>query len=137
VSVREKLCCPDHDWQRLIYIEAVPHVKSADPLFMASVLKDPTVGGAMIKGVDIDTAAGERSSFIEEGRLAELDDARLSGIVLGVKLAQQIAVSVGTVITVISRRRSHALGPSRYYKFRSSHLRAGVYELDNTWRMCR
>ena len=145
ISVREKETGPHlgiRDWEHLIpSFKALAHVKSADPGLYGPLLLsgDQRSPGVMVKGIDVDTSTGLSDSIVhlKEGRLADLDNAKpYPGIVLGTRLAQQIAMKVGDVVTVISPQGDVTfLGPRpAYYKFRVVGIfETGVYMLDDNW----
>ncbi len=143
ISVREGEAGPHlgiRDWQRLIpAFKALAHVRSADPglygpLFLAG--EDRSVG-AMVKGIDLDSSGGLSDALVhlKEGRLADLGKAKgFRGIVLGVRLAQQIGMKVDSVVSVISPQGDvtpFGVRPA-YYKFRVVGIfETGVYQLDD------
>ena len=145
ISVREKETGPHlgiRDWEHLIpSFKALAHVKSADPGLYGPLLLsgDQRSPGVMVKGIDVDTSTGLSDSIVhlKEGRLADLDNAKpYPGIVLGTRLAQQIAMKVGDVVSVISPQGDVTfLGPRpAYYKFRVVGIfETGVYMLDDNW----
>ena len=145
ISVREKESGPRlgiRDWERLIpSLKALPHVKSADPGLYGPLLLsgDQRSPGVMIKGIDLDTGTGLADSIVhlKEGKLTDLGTTQpYPGIVVGYRLAEQINMKVGDVVTVISPQgdvTAYGVRPA-YYKFRVVGIfETGVYMLDDNW----
>ena len=143
IGIREKKAGPGiQDWERLIpSLKALPHVKSADPgLYAPAMLLGPDQSeGAVIKGIDVQTAGGLSDALVhlKEGKLADLDsDAGYRGIVLGTKLAKKIDAKVGDTIKLLSQQGDLTPWGSQpaVYPFRVVGLiESGVYELDEKW----
>jgi lipoprotein-releasing system permease protein len=130
------------DWQKLLpKLLSIPHVLAATPgLYGQVALKGPLHGGnAVLKGVPLGhgTPVPEMLKRLTAGSLAsfETPGAR-SAIVLGSRLAEQIGVTTGSPVTLISYQgRLTPLGviPSLYHFRVVGIFESGLYDLDSSW----
>jgi lipoprotein-releasing system permease protein len=130
------------DWQKLLpKLLSIPHVLAATPgLYGQVALKGPLHGGnAVLKGVPLGhgTPVPEMLKHLTAGSLAsfETPGAR-SAIILGSRLAEQIGVTTGSPVTLISYQgRLTPLGviPSLYYFRVVGIFESGLYDLDSSW----
>jgi lipoprotein-releasing system permease protein len=130
------------DWQKLLpKLLSIPHVLAATPgLYGQVALKGPLHGGnAVLKGVPLGhgTPVPEMLKHLTAGSLAsfETPGAR-SAIILGSRLAEQIGVTTGSPVTLISYQgRLTPLGviPSLYHFRVVGIFESGLYDLDSSW----
>jgi len=130
------------NWARLLpRLLQIPHVVAATPgLYGQVALKGPLHGGnAVLKGVPLggDAPAPEMLKKLTAGSLASFDTASAkSSIVLGSRLAEQIGVTVGNPVTLISYQgQLTPLGvvPSLYHFRVVGIFESGLYDLDSSW----
>jgi len=141
VSVLEKE--PDQGisgWRELSRkLSALPHVVSASPGLYSTVLVSGTVqpSNTYIKGIDL-TAPGQRQELQKHMKQGSLDallrEDRMPSIVIGSKLARNIGMMQGGILTMIVPRLT-PLGPRPTdVRFRVAGIfESGFYELDATW----
>jgi len=132
------------DWRELAgKLAALPHVTSAEPTLYAPVFFTGPLqsDGGIIKGIRPDVAAQPVGALtrLVEGSLAGLgrqEEDGLPGIVLGVRLARNVGMTMNSVINVISPQGELTpFGPRpSYRRFRVCGLfESGLYELDAHW----
>ena len=130
------------DWQKLLpKLLSIPHVVAATPgLYGQVALKGPLHGGnAVLKGVPLGHGAPvpEMLKHLTAGSLASFETAGgRSAIVLGSRLAEQIGVTAGSPVTLISYQgRLTPLGviPSLYHFRVVGIFESGLYDLDSSW----
>jgi lipoprotein-releasing system permease protein len=130
------------NWARLLpRLQSIRHVVAATPgLYGQVALKGPMHGGnAVLKGVPLggDAPAPEMLKRLTAGSLASFDTANAkSSIVLGSRLAEQIGVTVGSPVTLISYQgQLSPLGviPSLYHFRVVGIFESGLYDLDSSW----
>ena len=131
------------DWRKLTEaLAALPHVASAEPTLYAPVFFTGPLqsDGGIIKGIRPDVAAQPVGALtrLVEGSLAGLkeNEGGLPGIVLGVRLARNVGMTMDSVINVISPQGELTpFGPRpSYRRFRVCGLfESGLYELDAHW----
>ncbi len=132
-----------HDWRELAgKLAALPHVTSAEPTLYAPVFFTGPLqsDGGIIKGIRPGVAAQPVGALthLVEGSLAGLrsQENGLPGIVLGVRLARNVGMTMNSVINVISPQGELTpFGPRpSYRRFRVCGLfESGLYELDAHW----
>jgi len=130
------------DWQKLLpKLLGIPHVVAATPgLYGQVALKGPLHGGnAVLKGVPLGHGAPvpEMLKHLTAGSLRSFETgAGRSAIVLGSRLAEQIGVTAGNPVTLISYQgRLTPLGvvPSLYHFRVVGIFESGLYDLDSSW----
>jgi len=130
------------DWQKLLpKLLCIPHVVAATPgLYGQVALKGPLHGGnAVLKGVPLGHGAPvpEMLKHLTAGSLRSFETgAGRSAIVLGSRLAEQIGVTAGNPVTLISYQgRLTPLGvvPSLYHFRVVGIFESGLYDLDSSW----
>ena len=132
------------DWREITEaLAALPHVTSAEPTLYAPVFFTGPLqsDGGIIKGIRPDVAAQPVGALtrLVEGSLAGLarqEEDGLPGIVLGVRLARNVGMTMNSVINVISPQGELTpFGPRpSYRRFRVCGLfESGLYELDAHW----
>lgn len=129
------------DWEKLLpKLLRIPHVLAATPgLYGQVALKGPLHGGnAVLKGVPLGHRAPvpEMLKRLTAGSLADFETRSQSTIVLGSRLAEQIGVTTGSPVTLISYQgRLTPLGviPSLYHFRVVGIFESGLYDLDSSW----
>ena len=130
------------DWQKLLpKLLGIPHVVAATPgLYGQVALKGPLHGGnAVLKGVPLGHGdpVPEMLKHLTAGSLRSFETgAGRSAIVLGSRLAEQIGVTAGNPVTLISYQgRLTPLGvvPSLYHFRVVGIFESGLYDLDSSW----
>lgn len=130
------------DWQKLLpKLLSIPHVLAATPgLYGQVALKGPLHGGnAVLKGVPLGhgVPVPEMLKRLTAGSLASFNTGSgQSSIVLGSRLAEQIGVTAGSPVTLISYQgRLTPLGviPSLYHFRVAGIFESGLYDLDSSW----
>jgi lipoprotein-releasing system permease protein len=130
------------DWQKLLpKLRSIPHVVAATPgLYGQVALKGPLHGGnAVLKGVPLGHGAPvpEMLKHLTAGSLRSFETGGgRSAIVLGSRLAEQIGVTAGNPVTLISYQgRLTPLGviPSLYHFRVVGIFESGLYDLDSSW----
>jgi len=129
------------DWEKLLpKLRGIPHVVAATPgLYGQVALKGPLHGGnAVLKGVPLGHGAPvpEMLKRLTAGSLADFETRGQSTIVLGSRLAEQIGVTSGSPVTLISYQgRLTPLGviPSLYHFRVVGIFESGLYDLDSSW----
>src|SRR5882757_3516085 len=129
------------DWEKLLpKLRGIPHVVAATPgLYGQVALKGPLHGGnAVLKGVPLGHGAPvpEMLKRLTAGSLADFETHGQSTIVLGSRLAEQIGVTAGSPVTLISYQgRLTPLGviPSLYHFRVAGIFESGLYDLDSSW----
>ncbi|HMJ61333.1 MAG TPA: FtsX-like permease family protein [Bryobacteraceae bacterium] len=129
------------DWEELLpKLLRIPHVLAATPgLYGQVALKGPLHGGnAVLKGVPLGHGAPvpEMLKRLRAGSLADFETRGQSTIVLGSRLAEQIGVTSGSPVTLISYQgRLTPLGviPSLYHFRVVGIFESGLYDLDSSW----
>lgn len=130
------------DWQKLLpKLRSIPHVVAATPgLYGQVALKGPLHGGnAVLKGVPLGHGAPvpEMLKHLIAGSLRSFETGGgRSAIVLGSRLAEQIGVTAGNPVTLISYQgRLTPLGviPSLYHFRVVGIFESGLYDLDSSW----
>jgi lipoprotein-releasing system permease protein len=130
------------DWQKLLpKLLGIPHVVAATPgLYGQVALKGPLHGGnAVLKGVPLGHGAPvpEMLKHLTAGSLRSFETGGgRSAIVLGSRLAEQIGVTAGNPVTLISYQgRLTPLGviPSLYHFRVVGIFESGLYDLDSSW----
>jgi len=129
------------DWEKLLpKLRGIPHVVAATPgLYGQVALKGPLHGGnAVLKGVPLGHGAPvpEMLKRLRAGSLADFETRGQSTIVLGSRLAEQIGVTSGSPVTLISYQgRLTPLGviPSLYHFRVVGIFESGLYDLDSSW----
>jgi lipoprotein-releasing system permease protein len=130
------------DWEKLLpKLRSIPHVLAATPgLYGQVALKGPLHGGnAVLKGVPLGHGAPvpEMLKRLTAGSLASFNTGSgQSSIVLGSRLAEQIGVTSGSPVTLISYQgRLTPLGviPSLYHFRVAGIFESGLYDLDSSW----
>jgi lipoprotein-releasing system permease protein len=130
------------NWEQLLpKLRRIPHVVAATPgLYGQVALKGPVHGGnAVLKGVPLGHGAPvpEMLKRLTAGSLASFDTRRgKSAIVLGSRLAEQIGVTAGSPVTLISYQgQLTPLGviPSLYHFRVVGIFESGLYDLDSSW----
>jgi len=130
------------DWQKLLpKLRSIPHVLAATPgLYGQVALKGPLHGGnAVLKGVPLGPGVPvpEMLKRLTAGSLTSFNaGSGQSSIVLGSRLAEQIGVTAGSPVTLISYQgRLTPLGviPSLYHFRVAGIFESGLYDLDSSW----
>ena len=132
------------DWRGLLRkFATLPHVVAAAPvLYDAAVMIKGPRGDKLITLKGIDPAAELRASdtlrHLKEGSLAEprVHGEELPGIVIGIKLAQDIGVFVNSVVTVIDPQGIMTpYGPQPHVqRFRVTGIfETDFYDVDDNW----
>jgi lipoprotein-releasing system permease protein len=126
------------DWRTMsAKLRAIPHVVSVDPVLYGQVLLSSggNARGAILKGVE--TGSRGALSHLKEGWAEHLEDSGgLPGIVLGARMAQDLGMTVGSKLTVISPQGTLTpLGPRPSYSmFRVAGIfETGFNDLDENW----
>ncbi len=130
------------NWNELLdRLRKLPHVTAASPALYGQVFM--YVGGAgdgaVLKGVQTD-AELRTSDMLRHLKTGSLDGLKtgtgMPGLILGSKLAQQLGVTMGSIVHVMSPQGELTpLGPRPAdYRFRVVGLfESGFYEIDSLW----
>lgn len=130
------------DWEKLVpKLKQIAHVVSANPTLYGQVaMKGPLVGsGAVLKGVPLggDAPAPDMLRHLKKGSLAAFNKPGIDyQVVLGSRLAEQLAISVNNDVTVISYQGELTpvgIVPSLYHFRVAGIFESGLYDLDSTW----
>ncbi len=126
------------DWHNMsAKLRAIPHVVSVAPVLYGQVLLSSggNARGAILKGVERDSHGA--LSHLKEGSAEHLEDSDgLPGIVLGARMAQDLGMTVGGKLTVISPQGTLTpLGPRPSASmFRVAGIfETGFNDLDENW----
>ena len=130
------------NWEKLIpKLKQIPHVIGATPgLYGQVAIKGPVVGtGATLKGVPLGKGAPapDMLRHLKAGSLAPFDKPGVDyQLVLGSDLAEQLGITAGNSVTVISYQGELTpigIVPSMY-RFRVAGIfQSGLYGLDSAW----
>ena len=132
------------NWELLVAkIRQVPHVTAAapalySPIFLSGPLQSK---GGILKGVDIeaelqisDTLRHLKAGSID--RLRATPDHGLSGIILGARLAEDVGMTLNSVVTIVSPQGELTpIGPRpSIRRFRVVGIfETGFWEIDDNW----
>ncbi len=124
-------------------LRKIPHVIGAAPAVMGRALASTPGADSFIsfKGVDpeLEATVTDIEKSIVSGRVADLkprDEEGLDGIILGQDLANQLGVSVGDTITLLTPQGTlspFGMTPRRRALRVAGVFRVGLYEVDNTF----
>jgi lipoprotein-releasing system permease protein len=120
-------------------VESVSGVVSASPFILSQVMlsSESNVFGVVLSGIDPDRVGRvtDLGRYMKAGRIQNLKEDNLSGIILGVELARHLSVSVNDFIQVISPLGTvtpMGMMP-KMKRFRVVGIfYSGMYEFDNT-----
>jgi lipoprotein-releasing system permease protein len=126
------------NWRELgAKLRGIPHVVSVAPVLYGQVFLTGVGGGrgVTLKGVEPKSAGTLQN--LKEGSADHLDDTGgLPGIVLGARMAQELGMTIGAKVTVISPQGTLTpLGPRPGYSlFRVAGIfETGFNDLDENW----
>ena len=129
------------NWQETTAkLARLPHVKTAQPdLFDKGYLNGPVDGSfVLIKGIPTAAAPAEALLHLKSGSLAGLTppEGELPGIVLGVRLAENVGAVAGKPITLIipNGKVTPFGGQPSYVHLRVAGIfESGAYDIDASW----
>jgi len=130
------------DWRNLIRMfRRIPHVVAVAPALYAPVFLTGPQGSKQVtlKGIDIhdELSTSETLRHLKSGSLASLkEDGGLPGVVIGIKLAQDAGLLLGSTVNLIDPEGNLTpYGPAPHsMRFRVAGIfETNFYDVDDTW----
>jgi lipoprotein-releasing system permease protein len=130
------------DWRRFLdRFRKVPHVVAIAPALYGQVMLSGPIQakGAVLKGIDpsSELGIGDLLRSIKQGSIdAIIEEKGLPGLIVGRRLADEIGLRMGTVVTIVSPQGELTpFGPAPSYKrFRVVAIfDSGFYDFDSLW----